>query len=88
MPTRNLLDWISLNLLPGLGPVSIARALARFGDPGVIAYGIPVSQLVGLPGIRRPELAKIEEARRTLRARAERELLQAERLGLHIQCSG
>jgi len=88
VPTRNLLDWISLNLLPGLGPVSIARALARFGDPGVIAYGIPVRQLVGLPGIRRPELAKIEEARRTLRARAERELLQAERLGLHVRVRG
>jgi DNA processing protein len=88
VPARNLLDWISLNLLPGLGPVSIARALQRFDDPGAIAHRIPVGRLAGLPGVRRDELAKIDAARRTLRGRAERELRQAERLALRITVRG
>ena len=84
MPTRNPLDWIALNLLPGLGPVAIARALERFGDPGRIAFHVPVQQLVGLGHVSREGLTTVPEARRTLRDRAERELRQAEKLGLRV----
>ncbi len=58
MPTRNPLDWIALNLLPGLGPISIARALEHIGDPHELAFRVPVRQLAGLPGTNRTELAR------------------------------
>ncbi len=84
MPARNLLDWISLNLLPGLGPVRLRRALERFGEPGEIAYRVPLSDLVALAGLRGERADELAGARRTLRERAERELGEAERLGLRI----
>jgi len=84
VPAGNRLDWISLNLLPGLGPILIDRALERFGDPGEIAYRVPVRRLATLPGAGPKLLAGIDEARATLRRRAEKELRTADRLGLRI----
>ena len=84
MPPRNPLDWIALNLLPGLGPIAIARALERFGEPGEIAYRLPVKLLASLRGVSRKAAASIPEARRTLRQRAEEELRKAESLGLRL----
>jgi DNA processing protein len=88
MPTRNLFDWISLNLLPGLGPVLLGRALERFGDPGRIAYRVPMRDLATVRGVGAQALAGIAEARATLRRRAERELRQAEKLGLRLLVRG
>jgi DNA processing protein len=88
VPTRNLVDWISLNLLPGLGPISLGRALERFGDPGRIAYRVPMRDLATLRGVGAQTLAGIAEARTSLRRRAERELRQAEKLGLRLLVRG
>ena len=30
---RPPVDWIALNLLPGMGPIALRAALAHFGDP-------------------------------------------------------
>jgi DNA processing protein len=84
VPARNLLDWIALSLLPGLGPVSTARALERFGDPGEIAHRVPVSALQGLPGVDREGVARVAELRRDLARRAERERDAAEKLGVRL----
>jgi DNA processing protein len=84
MPPRNPLDWIALNLLPGLGPIAVARALERFDDPGEIAFRLPVEQLTVLGRVSRKAAASIPEARRSLRRRAEQELRAAERLGLRL----
>ena len=86
MPTRNLVDWIALNLLPGLGPIKLGRALERFGDPGEIAYRVPVSALATLRGAGAASLAEIAEARKTLRARAEKELQRADRSSGYVSC--
>ena len=84
MPTRKLFDWVSLNLLPGLGPISIGRAIDRFGDPGRIAYRLPADALGSLPRMTARRLAALLAARKNLRKRAEREIRRAEKLGLRI----
>jgi DNA protecting protein DprA len=88
VPTRNLLDWIALNLLPGLGPVMLGRALKRFGDPGEIAYRVPLRDLECVRGVGPQIQAGIADTRRTLRRRAERELRRAEKLGLRVLVRG
>lgn len=42
MPVRNETDWIALNLLLPLGPLRVRRLLTRIGDPGQIAFRLPV----------------------------------------------
>jgi DNA processing protein len=87
MPTRNLVDWVSLSLLPGLGPISIGRALERFDDPGEVAHRVPARLLASLRGgVRGAE--RIVDARKTLRRRAEREVRRAEKLGLSLLVRG
>ena len=39
-------DWIALNLLPGLGPISVRRAIDRYGDPAEIAYRLPIDEIL------------------------------------------
>jgi len=82
VPTGNLLDWIALNLLPGLGPIMLARALDRFGDPGRIAHRVPARDLAVLRGVGPQTAERVRQARPTLRRRAERELRRAEELGV------
>jgi DNA processing protein len=77
-------DWIALNLLPGLGPISARRAVDRYGDPAEIAYRLPVDEIRALGRIANDELAELPRARRDLRRRAERELARAERAGVTI----
>jgi len=84
MPTGNLFDWVSLNLLPGLGPISHHRALERWGDPGEIAYRLPARALQSLPRMSGKRLEALLSARRALRRRAEREMRLAEKLGLRL----
>jgi len=86
MPSRNLLDWIALNLLSGMGPVRVRRALDRFGDPGEIAHRVPIDRLAAVAGIRGEAAGALAAARRSLRRRAEREWRRAERLGLRVLC--
>jgi hypothetical protein len=77
-PSKTI-DWIALNLLPGLGPISLGRALERYGDPAKIAYDVPVEDLCRLRPLNDAGRAELREARRTLRRRAERELRLAEK---------
>ena len=88
MPARNVLDWISLNMLPGMGPISCHRALERFGDPGEIAHRLPLRALESLPNARTKLLAELPRVRRTLHRRAEREMRRAEKPGLRLLAWG
>ena len=80
MSTRNPGDWIALNLLLPLGPLRTRRLLDDVGDPGEIAYRIPLARL----GIRGRGLAEVERLRPKLDRLVERELRKAERLGARI----
>lgn len=84
MPTRNLLDWIALSLLPGMGPILLRRALDRFGDPGKIAFRLPGKALESIPRMPAQSVAAILDCRRTLAKRAEQELRRSEKLGLRL----
>ena len=83
MHPRPLLDWIAFNLLP-LGSILRGRALARFGDPGEIAYRVPPQAFRELGRVRAEVPRKVSELRRSLRRRAERELQRCEKYGIRI----
>ncbi len=51
MPPGNLHDWVALNLLEGVGPITLHRALARFGDPGTIAYRLSPAAWLSIRGV-------------------------------------
>jgi DNA processing protein len=82
MTQDNLVDWLALHLLPGMGPVTKRQALDRFGNPGDVAFRVPVGQLRKLPRFRRDWVDEILDARKTLRRQAEQELRRCERLGV------
>jgi len=84
MPPGNLEDWVALHLLPGLGPILLRRCLDRFGDPGEIAYRVSASAFHEIPGAG-PKLAGlIASARSSLRARVDREIRAATKLGIRL----
>jgi DNA processing protein len=80
----NLLDWVALTLLPGLGPTPLQRALEVFGGPGPVAFAVPAEELaaVGRGGAR--TAGRIRVARRTLRRDAEREIRRTRQLGARL----
>ena len=80
---RPPVDWIALNLLPGMGPIALRAALAHFGDPREIAYRVPAGTLRQLPGVH-PDAGKIRQARRSLTRRAAAELARCEKLGARV----
>jgi DNA processing protein len=83
MDPRNLADWIAMNMLPGLGPVSLHRALKCYADPGEIAHRLPPAAFRALA--RRPPTADtLADARRGLRRRARRELERCRRMGVRL----
>lgn len=84
MPTRNLADWIALNLLPGVGPIRARRLYERTGNPHEVAYRLPLPAIGAIAGIGGDELAQIGAARRTLERHAERERRQAEKRGVRL----
>lgn len=47
-----LLDWLSLRLVNGVGSVTFAKLVDRFGSPGA-ALGAPVERIMELPRIQR-----------------------------------
>jgi len=77
-------DWIALNLLPGVGPVGARAALKRFGSPGEVAHRAPPSVFRGLPRFRESGVEAVRIARRNLARRAERELRECDRLGIRV----
>ena len=82
MATACLSDWIALNLLPGVGPRLARRAVEFFGDAATVAYRVDPQELGAV--VRSGKLAArtIEDARRTLRRDAERELRRCRRHGI------
>jgi DNA processing protein len=83
MDPRNLPDWIALNMLPGLGPIALHRALKRYGDPAEIAFKIPPGAFQSLARCPPPPDV-LADTRRGLRRRAERELKRCRRLGVRL----
>jgi len=79
-----LTDWIALGLLPGLGPIQLRRLLDRYGDPGEIAYRVPISILRPSARTPREKLETLREARRTLARKAEKELRACEAAGIRL----
>jgi DNA processing protein len=88
VPAGKLLDWIALNLLPGLGPRPVHRLLERCGDPGEIAHRVPEAILAATPGLGAKTAAAIAGARSGLTRRAELELRRAEKLGVRLLLRG
>ncbi len=84
MSGGDLCEWVALNLLPGLGPAQIRRALDRFGSPGEIAHEVPAELLVTSRAPGGGAAAAIRSVRPRLRAAAEKEIRSAERLGLSL----
>jgi DNA processing protein len=78
-PEADPVDWIALTLLPGFGPISIAQAIERYGDPAQIAYRLPPEAFLALRGFRRGGLDKLGAARKTLARRAEKIVRLCER---------
>jgi DNA processing protein len=79
MAADELVPWIAMNMLPGLGPVAVAKALERYGDPEEIAFRLPRKAL--LPG---EDDGRFAAARRGLRRRARRELQSCRRHGIRL----
>jgi DNA processing protein len=73
-----------LNLLPGLGPVSIRKALERFGDAGEVAFRVPTDELVRIARVPAKHVEEFRHVRRRLRRRTARELRLAERHGVRL----
>lgn len=84
MKPDSLFDLVALNLLPGMGPISIRRALARYRDAAEIAFRLPVQELRLMGRVPAKHVDEFVEVRRTLRRRTERELRLAERHGIRV----
>lgn len=84
MHSEELIDWIALSMLPGCGPILLNRALERFGDPGAIAYRLSPHELAAVRGFSARIGARIVEARKTLRKRAELEWRACRRSGIRL----
>ncbi|WP_338605047.1 DNA-processing protein DprA [Desulfoferula mesophila] len=54
--SQELLDWLGLKLIPGVGSVTFARLVEAFGSPGA-ALGAPLAALEALPRLR-PQVAR------------------------------
>jgi DNA processing protein len=81
MDPRLLVDWLALQLLPGLGPAAARVALERYGDPGEIAFRLPPGALAACG---RVDLERLSTGRRDLRHRAEREAVLCEQHGVRL----
>jgi len=76
-PERHTLAWLTLHLVPGLGPVTCSRLVAHFGSPeGVLAADI--SELRGVCPLRQESVASLNgEGREILEAEARKEIALA-----------
>ena len=84
MPPRSVADCVALNLLPGSGPITLRRALDRFGDPGEIAYRLSPAGWRSLPYVGDRTCAAILSARKDLRQNVEAEIRRCDRLGIRL----
>ncbi|MFG0306978.1 MAG: DNA-processing protein DprA [Phycisphaerales bacterium JB040] len=80
-------DLLALTLLPGLGPVRIARLLESFASPGA-ALGASEPALARVPGIGPKTARAVAEAARNLDALLEKELGRVDRAGVTLLARG
>jgi DNA processing protein len=76
-----LLDWLTLSLTPGLGPVGMRLLIDRFGSPGQV-LAAPRAALASITGLRQPVLAAL--CRPPATAAAEQEVLRCQRQSISI----
>ncbi|MBU4566500.1 MAG: DNA-processing protein DprA [Desulfarculus sp.] len=76
-----LLDWLGLKLIPGVGSVTFARLLAAFGSPGAV-LGAPLEALQAIPRLR-PQVARAVH-RRAWEVDPGEQLARLEKLGGHL----
>jgi DNA processing protein len=74
-----ILDWVSLSLVPGLGVSGYWRLVGHFGSPDRALSASP-KELLDVPGIRANQIAGLGQAR-SIYQRGEQELKQLERIG-------
>ncbi|MEW6218396.1 MAG: DNA-processing protein DprA [Thermodesulfobacteriota bacterium] len=74
-------DWLTLALVPGMGPVTMRRLLERFGDPAAVLAASRES-LAGVPGLKPALAAAI--VTQPPRQEADRILARSARLGARI----
>ncbi|HET9298854.1 MAG TPA: DNA-processing protein DprA [Candidatus Polarisedimenticolaceae bacterium] len=84
MVSENLLPWIALTLLPGLGPVLQRRLLEQFGDAEAIAFRLSSAALASVHGIGRTTAETLIAAREVVRRAAADELRKCARLKIEI----
>jgi DNA processing protein len=76
-----LLDWLTLSLTPGLGPVGMRLLINQFGGPGQV-LAASRNELARVAGLRQPVIEAL--CRPPAAAAAEQELLRAERRTISI----
>jgi DNA processing protein len=77
----NILEWLALQLIPGLGHVGCKGLIARYGDPGSV-FCASLRDLARVEGVRQ-ETAKRIISRESV-PRAEKVLREIERLGARV----
>lgn len=77
----NILEWLKLQLIPGLGPVGGKGLIARFGDPGSV-FQANLQDLAGVDGVREEVARKI--IRKESEENAEQVLRRVERAGARV----
>jgi DNA processing protein len=84
LPPETLVPWLALNLLPGVGPLTVRRALDAHGDPLEVAFRIPAAAWSALPGMDSATVGEILAARPSLMRRVEAEWEAAVRANVRI----
>jgi len=76
--------WLTLHLIPGLGPVSCNRLVAHFGGPEQV-LSARASDLAAVTSLRKESMAALcGEGRKILEARAQAEFAQAAEKGITL----
>lgn len=79
---NSLLEWLSLSLVPGLGPRGWKKLMAVYEGPGRVLLSSPEDLQKKVPGISRKVLSGIQGD--NLKKAAEKELKKAEQLQVSI----
>jgi DNA processing protein len=79
--SAELLDWLALRLIPGVGSVTYARLLKAFASPGA-ALGAPLKRLLAVPRMRAETARAVHQ--RAFAVDPQKELAALERMGAAI----
>jgi DNA processing protein len=84
LPSEDLLAWVALTLMPGLGPILARRSVERFGSAESVAFRVPAHALASVRGIGEATAAAALAGRAGLRQRAQTEIRACQRDGVRI----